>query len=122
MVHNGLVVDRREPMERAGRFLWLDWSQARLIEKIASPQGDIELLTAEHNGYRSSGIMHRRLVLRAGDKLMLIVDQVRGQGEHEVHLPWLLPMAEWRIDQNHLELDLEGGPIPVAGCWRGFEI
>jgi len=29
-VHNSLTVDGQDPMQRAGRFLWLRWAQARM--------------------------------------------------------------------------------------------
>lgn len=104
LVHNTILVDSQEPMQRVGRFLWLKWSQAELLVKSRTEDGRLELLSAEHDAYRRKGVVHRRTVLRAGRNLLLIVDDLYGKGRHEVHLPWLLPAMEWQLQDGQLEL------------------
>ena len=53
-VHNTVTIDGSDPMERAGPFLWLRWSQARSSEDGRSDDGSIEIVTAEHDGSRPS--------------------------------------------------------------------
>lgn len=89
--HNTLRVDGAEPMRRAGPFLWLEWAQARLLGRWASPGGALEAATAEHTGYRRMGATHRRTVARAGDDLWVVADDVLGSGRHTATLAWLLP-------------------------------
>jgi hypothetical protein len=94
-VHNTLVVNGEDPMRRAGRFLWLDRAQGRLLGRWRSPGGDLEVLAAEHDGYRRWGVTHRRSVVRAGDVLWLVVDDLSGGGAHEARAGWLLQNGRW---------------------------
>jgi hypothetical protein len=132
--HNALVVDSLEPMRRAGRFLWLDWAQGRLLGRWCSAAGRLEVLAAEHNGYRRLGMVHRRTVVRAGDDLWVVIDDLLGQGSHTSRLSWLLPDApsprlersQLHLDSDDLRLDLRleaqpqtGGEIAlVSGLYR----
>jgi uncharacterized heparinase superfamily protein len=59
-VHNTLTVDGMDQMQRVGKFLFLDWAQARLIQQERASQGSLRQVVAEHDGYRSLGITHRR--------------------------------------------------------------
>ena len=53
-VHNIVTVDGQDQMTRAGRFLWLDWSQAsgRVFARESSARANC--FEGEHNGYRDS--------------------------------------------------------------------
>ena len=61
-VHNTLTVDGLDQMTLAGRFLWLDWAQATLIEQAGGNGVDHPRLTARHDGYRRLGVTHQRSV------------------------------------------------------------
>ncbi|MFP3852771.1 MAG: alginate lyase family protein [Anaerolineales bacterium] len=121
LFHNTIVVDGRQPMEKAGRFLWLDWSKASLVNKSSSPDGQLELMIAEHDGYQSLGVRHRRSLLRAGDNLWLVVDDLEGSGHHAVVLPWLLPMADWSTAGEDLRLNLPEGGVRLRVAAAGLE-
>ncbi len=90
--HNTVTVNGAEPMTRAGRFLYLDWAQARLVER--SPQH----LVAEHDGYRKWGVIHRRSITvtarewRVEDELYPI-----SHSQFSARLHWLLPDWEWEL-------------------------
>jgi hypothetical protein len=105
--HNGVLVDGREPMIQAGRFLWLGWSNARFIAR--SREGPLEALAAEHT---LSGITHRRSVVHTGDALWVVIDELLGQGVHRGQVTWTLPDWEWEL--NPRELVLEGEPGRVV--------
>lgn len=94
-MHNTLVVGGEDPMRRAGRFLWLDWAQACTLGRWRSRGGALELLAARHDGYSRWGLTHRRCVVRAGDDLWLVVDDLLGDGEHEASIGWLLKEGRW---------------------------
>jgi hypothetical protein len=96
-VHNTLLLDGQEPMRRAGRFLWLNWAQGHFLGRWSSPGGEIEVLCAEHDGYRRFQVTHRRTIARAGDNAWLIADDLLGRGQHEARLHWLLP--DWPSPQ-----------------------
>lgn len=104
--HNTLVVDAEEPMRRAGRFLWLDWAQGRLVGHWRSPKGDLEVLIGEHSGYQRSDVLQRRTVVKMGDDLWLVVDDLLGSGEHDAVIGWTLPERPWKMDNGNLSIDL----------------
>ncbi len=105
-VHNTMLIDGREPMRRAGRFLWLDWDQGRFLGRWHAGR-HLEALAASHDGYRLLGVIHRRTVVRAGDDLWLVVDDLLGEGQHRARLGWLLPDWPWTLEAGGLRL---GGP------------
>lgn len=114
--HNTLLLDGREPMRRAGRFLWLNWSRAQVVGRWRSESGRLQALLAIHESPRWPGLAHQRAVIRAEDDLWAVVDWVLGQGEHAVQLAWCVHSISargdgrrWRFEtpQGDLWLDLE---------------
>jgi heparinase II/III-like protein len=113
LVHNTVTVDGLDQMTRAGKFLYLDWAQARVLEQDAGH------ISAEHNGYRRLGVVHRRTVtaLEAGWR---VVDQMHANG-HRVRtfrLHWLLRDGEWKMEERAgkitLVLHAAGRPIVLT--------
>jgi hypothetical protein len=94
-VHNTITVDGRGQMRRAGRFLWLDWAQASGRSFSGSTSNvDAKILDTfegEHDGYRRLGVTHRRSVHFVEENAWAIVDDLLGNGAHELRLHWLLP-------------------------------
>lgn len=108
LAHNAPVIEGVEPMHRAGKFLWLNWAQSRILGRQRSSQGIIEFISAEHDGYRKHGIIVRRAVLRAGDDLWLIIDDLFGAGFKSCSWNWTLPDWDWSIKQGAL---IAGGEV-----------
>jgi hypothetical protein len=112
-VHNTVMVDRRDQMRRAGRFLWLDWAQAsgRSFPTSLSPSLSTSFSTSssttiadspnyfegEHDGYQRLGVKHRRMVHCVTEDAWVIVDDLLGAGEHELQLHWLLPDLPFEV-------------------------
>lgn len=102
-VHNTLTVDRRDQMTRAGRFLYLDWAQARLLSHLRAEDGSWESLSAEHSGYTSLGLLHRRQVTAERERRWIVKDEVlpasaqRPPALLPVRLHWLLPDWPWEL-------------------------
>ena len=98
-VHNTVMVDRHDQMRRAGRFLWLDWSQASARFCFSSSQNSAELpdrFEGEHDGYHRLGVKHRRIVQFVSEDAWVIVDDllpidIQNASKHELRLHWLLP-------------------------------
>jgi len=92
-VHNTVMVDGRDQMRRAGRFLWLDWAQASGRSFSANEASFPNRFAGEHDGYRHLGVNHRRTVRAVTDDAWVIVDDLSGERgrEHELRLQWLLP-------------------------------
>lgn len=116
-VHNTVCVEDSDQMLRAGKFLWLDWAQARWV--TAEPQPG-ERLTAEHDGYRRMGIIHRRSLervsaghWRVADWLLPLDAGKQPGGSISCSLQWLLPDGEWLWLGEALRVTLPPGPVQV---------
>ncbi|UYN88779.1 MAG: alginate lyase family protein [Anaerolineales bacterium] len=106
-VHNTLMLDDAEQMSRAGRFLWLDWAQATVLQH--SPQRAV----AQHNGYRRRCLTHRRSV-QASKHEWIVKDEVLGDvTNHRARLHWLLPDWPWRVAGDTLHLRSPQGRISI---------
>ena len=113
-VHNTLMVDVSDQMRQAGRFLWLDWAQA--IQIMTGEESTS--LTAEHYGYKKSGMIHRRALCCIDDQHWQVQDFVftnRIQSTpHTYSLHWLLPDWSWQWDGSTLLLDSPKGTISLT--------
>jgi hypothetical protein len=110
--HNTVSVDGQEQMRRAGRFLWLDWAQARVLD--ATPD---RLVEAEHDGYRRRGVIHRRRLERLDGDAWQVTDWLLPTaapgGTHRATLHWLLPDWDWELDARGLTLQGPPGSLRV---------
>jgi hypothetical protein len=125
-VHNTVVVDGQEFMQRAGRFLYLDWAQARVLEIQTTPEGSSEKLIAEHNGYRKIGVTHMRKVTILPNGHWEVIDHLVGPPDH-IHfarLHWLLPDWEYQILDPSETNDLLLNEIRIKSPygWVGIRI
>jgi hypothetical protein len=102
--HNTVSLDNREPMLKAGRFLWLGWSRAAILGYWGSPQERVEVLFARYQPWRWSGNKHQRTVARIDGEVLLVSDDILGQGVHNVTLNWNLADLAWHTDRNGLVL------------------
>lgn len=109
LVHNTLILDWQEQMQRAGRFLWLDWAQAEVLAYEMDEDGQIIRLVGEHDGYRKLGMLHQRLV-EATEDGWLVTDRVLPYSEanttpHNAEIRWTLPDWPWeQTAPNQLRL------------------
>jgi len=116
-VHNTITVDEREPMTRIGRFLWLDWDQAKVVSTVREKDGRLIAVEAEHDGYRRQNVIHRREVKwDAGrwvitDRL-LPIDEKKKPVQARLH--WLLPDWDWQVDRQEIRIESPYGMIEIA--------
>jgi hypothetical protein len=106
-VHNTVTVDGCDQMTRAGRFLYLDWAQARVIEGEQVEDSSWKRLVAEHDGYSHLGVTHRRSVVALDGGTWQVDDWLLPSGArpaacHACRLQWLLP--DWPYDLEMGEL------------------
>jgi hypothetical protein len=117
-VHNTLSVNGLDQMTRAGKFLFLDRAQAKML----SHQKD--RASASHDGYRSLGVIHRRTAEFASQNQFIITDQVlsaRPSLPPDPNLSfvvsWLVPVAAWKLDEQEtgftLALDTTEGLVQL---------
>ena len=103
-VHNTVTVDGQDQMRRAGRFLWLAWAQAEILSRERSPDGQLNRLVAQHDGYRRLGVVHRRAVSARPDgrwsieDLLLPTREGHPRPAHRARLHWLLPDWPWSLE------------------------
>jgi hypothetical protein len=114
LAHNGLVADGKEPMDRGGRFLWLNWSDARFIGRWQAEDGSVNALAAEHP--LRDGVTHRRSVVHAGGSLWVVLDELLGPGsstgiKHRARLAWSLIDWPWEFEGQRLILQSDQGPV-----------
>jgi asparagine synthase (glutamine-hydrolysing) len=112
-VHNSPVIDELEPMDRVGTFLWLNWSKGKILKHKISANGAIEIIVARHDSYRKMGISVSRTVIRAGDQIWQVLDEIGGEGTHSVHVGWLLPDVSWKLENQGLRLNRDFNPINI---------
>jgi hypothetical protein len=113
LVHNTIGIDGQDQMQRAGRFLWLHWAQARLIDSGANQ------VTAEHDGYAHLGVLHRRSLARLDtfrwriNDVLLPVDPAQPT-THTARLHWLLPDWPWTLEDFAITLRSPAGRVTVT--------
>lgn len=116
-VHNTLTIDGRDQMTRASRFLWLDWAQAQVLEQRHDRRGRRIFAAAEHDGYRSLGLRHRRSVEAQANiwRVSDVVFSTRASVKrHQVRLHWLLPDWPWELQGHQLALQGPDGTVILA--------
>ena len=111
-VHNTVTIDRAEPMDRAGRFLWLNWTSARFLGRWSAPDESVSAMAAEHQ--INANLRHRRTVLRAGTSLWVVLDEILGTGVHSARIVWNTVDRAWNLEQQILKLDGGGDPMGVS--------
>ena len=111
--HNTVLIDGSDPMLRASRFLWLKWSQARLLGRWRSKDGRLEILSALHQYWSREHTVHQRTILRVEDRQWMIVDDILGVGEAEVRIGWNLPDLPFEMDERTLRVTLQGSRVSI---------
>jgi hypothetical protein len=102
-VHNTISLDDNDQMTRAGRFLWLDWAQAEIVNCQVAQDGSLCSITAQQNGYIRSAALHKRWVEPrqdgwwVKDELLPCGPRPKGSSATQARLHWLLPDWPWEL-------------------------
>jgi hypothetical protein len=105
-VHNTVTIDHCDQMQRAGRFLWINWAQASGRICSSADGNGAERFEGEHNGYLRLSVVHRRIVQWLGGIGWLIVDEILGTGTHTARLHWLLGDLPSELSDSRFEVEL----------------
>jgi hypothetical protein len=109
MVHNTVMINKKNQMYRAGRFLWLDWAQSKILDQRDN------LICAEHYGYRKLHAVHQRTLKRISTRKWEIVDLVfspySSLDEYKIDLHWLLPNWPPQFTGNTCTLSAPFGSV-----------
>ncbi|MGB3482226.1 MAG: alginate lyase family protein [Mycobacterium sp.] len=100
--HPTVCVDGEDQSVSGGLFLWTKHAHTR-VRGVDLAAGIVD---AEHDGYtRLNGeVIHRRWLIAApGDRTILVIDSVSGDGVHDVRVCWPLhpELDVRRIDGGH---------------------
>jgi hypothetical protein len=103
LVHNTIAINNHDQMMRASRFLWLDWSKAKIVANNPNVINGIQ------DGYIKFGVIHKRKLENQNKKGWLITDklvQVNGKNvKRSILLNWLLPDWPFEIISNTLSFN-----------------
>lgn len=103
-VHNTATVDDKPQMLEGTRFLWVSTAQGTVRHFAIDKKSVLEYFEGEHNGYNrvERSMIHRRSILRVGNVLWVIVDDlvVKGHKIHRFKVHWLLPDVPCQVDQK----------------------
>lgn len=119
-VHNTVTVDGQDQMDRGPRFMWLGWTKAEALVFERSTAGNLERFEGRHGGYErlSEPVSHRRAIVRAGDDIWLVVDDLLGSGSHEVACQWLLATGEHVLDEQSQRLRVSLPACDLRLYWK----
>lgn len=97
--HNTVVVDGQSPLRLASRFTYFPWPKADLLHFQADAAGGV--MSGRHYAYARPPwrVVHQRTVSLAQGR-WCVVDELQGQGEHELTLRWHLP-PEVQLEQQN---------------------
>lgn len=123
-VHNTVSVSGQDQMVSGPRFMWFDWVQAEALALASSPEGNLEYFEGQHDGYLRlhPPVTHRRAVLRAGDTVWVVVDDLLGTGSHPVACHWLFTPGEYALDEGVQRLRLRFPAGDVHFYWNAFAL
>jgi len=107
-----------DQMGRASRFLWVDWAQASGRLSSSSNREVPDRFEGEHDGYRHLGVTHCRMVQWLRGTGWIIVDDIKGTGDHGVRLHWLAPDLPYEICELPFQIVFTTKPSPIR--WSIF--
>jgi hypothetical protein len=122
------MIDGREQMTRAGRFLYLDRAQAKIISDESAEDGSWARIIARHDGYHSIGVIHQRIVTAFKDDRWIVEDFLQPAGgkailtPHTFRLHWLLPDWGYKMEDADCRLGIEspeGVVSLIIKTWAG---
>jgi hypothetical protein len=98
-VHNTGNADGLDQMTRAGRFLWLDWNDAVVIDHVQHDVSDLWLLETRLIPKAHGSSRHRRAILRSGDAYA-IADALKAETAQHIGIHWNLAPLDWTPTQT----------------------
>jgi hypothetical protein len=107
-VHNTVMVDDRDQMTRAGRFLVLDWAGGYSKPVIELDETILHKIKGYFHGYRRWGVRHERMVTVFADEFWRVEDRLLNtrRRSHVYRLHWLLPDWEWSVDGGNEKAEI----------------
>lgn len=114
--HNTVEVGGQSQMVKARRFTWVYLTRSQLQHFLPGCGPGLDYVQGEHYSYQrlASRAVHRRAVLRMGERYWLVVDDVLGQGREQIVLHWQLADFPHTATAGGARLDTPAGPVELA--------
>ena len=111
-VHSTVTFGGAEPLQKAGRFLYLPWP-------VGQFRVEGERYSASHNGWRRLGFSHWRTVEPWGTEGFAVEDELQAEQSTTARLHWLLGdyPHELAADRRSLLLQTPAGGFRIS--WEG---
>lgn len=90
--HNTVMLNDRDQMTKASRFIWLNWTKSKVIN--FTKKQNITFFEGEQYGY--SPVIHRRGICQLQDALVIVDDLLGEIQKEEVSLRWLFGVKDVR--------------------------
>ncbi|CAD7778199.1 Heparinase II/III-like protein [Candidatus Methanoperedenaceae archaeon GB50] len=120
--HNTITVDGKDQAVQKGTFIWDKPYNCRFLNCIKLENGVI--LIAEHDGYKRlfSPVKHQRAIYINKNGILLILDQIKGKGKHQIELNWHInPKANViKIEDKLFQINI--GPIKGMLFLKGGKV
>lgn len=102
--HNTVTVFQQNQMQKAGRFLWLDWPNVRWQDYRDNPKS----MAANQDGYNHLGVIHNRQVEFVNENILRVNDEIcsvqnKNISTVDAWLQWLLPAMDWTITETGIQ-------------------
>jgi len=109
-VHNSVTVDRLDQMDQFSRFIWVNWSNGKVL-RFEEKNGS-KIWQGQHDGYQRlpDPVDHQRTIILLDGYTWMVIDHLKGLINHEYRLHWLLDrnFKTNDMENNHLQLTLNG--------------
>jgi hypothetical protein len=115
--HNTVVVDHKNQSVIGDKFLWLRKANAWCEDWQTN--GAFESASGAHDGYKESGVVHRRAVAFLKPRTWVIVDRLSGSGPHDIEQYWHLGPHVSVNRVSGLAAELEVGPYRIDVFFEG---
>ena len=96
--HSTVLVDGQSQAEPGGPFQWSDHQRAEIGEWRSTPELDFADACYRAHERGTGFVGHRRRVLYVRGRYWVIVDDLEGEGEHQVDLRFQFAPVELRLD------------------------
>jgi hypothetical protein len=115
--HNTVTVDGLDQAVQEAAFLWSHPYDTHLIASNGVQGEVVARMLMRHSGYGRINVLHWRAVLLKRNGLLVVWDQLDGEGEHEFELNWhlgsepvdLCPGANEFVLRNDYRIVVQGG-------------
>ena len=97
--HSAVMVDGESQASPAGPFRWADRPGARLLDWRST--ADLDFAEAHHRAYvelPGGEVVHRRRVVFVKGRYWVVVDDLEGDGEHQIDLQFQFAPLEVHVD------------------------